>query len=117
MTRKVWSRWLEGFEAGRLEGQFSKEEIFEFYLNQVPYAANRRGVAQAAHYYFDRDLTTLSRKEMLALAVLVRAPSRMDLWKSTRRVDAAIERRRGWLKLRGWLSARDFLEPHRRLVS
>ena len=90
--RTVWSRWLEGFEAGRLEGQFSKEDIFEFYLNQVPYAANRRGAAQAAYYYFDRDLSTLSRKEMLALAVLVRAPSRMDLWKSTTRVDAAIER-------------------------
>ncbi len=90
--RTIWSRWLEGFEANRLEDQFTKEEIFEFYLNQVPYAANRRGTAQAANYYFDRDLTTLSRKEMLALAVLVRAPSRMDLWKSTKRVDAAIER-------------------------
>jgi len=90
--RKLWSRWLEGFEAGRLEDQFSKEDIFEFYLNQVPYASNRRGVAQAAHYYFARDLTTLSRKEMLALVVLVRAPSRMDLWESTHHVDAAIER-------------------------
>lgn len=90
--RTIWSRWLEGFEARRLEDQFSKEDIFEFYLNQVPYTANRRGAAQAAYYYFDRDLSTLSRKEMLALAVLVRAPSRMDLWKSTTRVDAAIER-------------------------
>ena len=101
--RKVWSRWLEGFEAERLEGQFSKEEIFEFYLNQVPYAANRRGVAQAAYYYFDRDLTTLSRKEMLALVVLVRAPSRMDLWKSTSRVDAAIERLTDLMVSRGAL--------------
>ena len=101
--RKLWSRWLEGFEAGRLEGQFSKEEIFEFYLNQVPYAANRRGVAQAAHYYFDRDLTTLSRKEMLALAVLVRAPSRMDMWKSTNRVNAAIERLTDLMVSRGVL--------------
>ncbi|HEU0264612.1 MAG TPA: penicillin-binding transpeptidase domain-containing protein, partial [Geobacterales bacterium] len=49
------------------------------YLNQVPYAANRRGVAAAARYYFDRDLTTLSSAEMLTLAVLVRAPGRLDL--------------------------------------
>jgi penicillin-binding protein 1C len=90
--RTVWSRWLEGFEAGRLETAFSKQEILEFYLNQVPYAANRRGVAQAAQYYFDRDLATLSQKEMLALVVLVRAPSRMDLWKNTDRVEASIER-------------------------
>ncbi|HEY3515677.1 MAG TPA: biosynthetic peptidoglycan transglycosylase, partial [Gammaproteobacteria bacterium] len=77
--RSVWSRWLEGFEARELEQRFTKNEILAFYLNQVPYAANRRGVRQAASYYFDRDLATLSKKEMLALAVLVRAPTRFDL--------------------------------------
>ena len=76
--RTLWSRWLEGWEARRLERRFSKAEILEFYLNQVPYAGRRRGVAQAARYYFDRDLSTLAPQEMLALAVLVRAPSRLD---------------------------------------
>ena len=90
--RTLWSRWLEGFEAGRLEERFSKDDILEFYLNQVPYTANRRGIVQAAQYYFDRDLETLSQKEMLALVVLVRAPSRMDLWKDTSRVNDSIER-------------------------
>ena len=78
--RTLWSRWLEGFEAQRLERRFSKSEIFEFYLNQVPYAANRRGVAQAARYFFDRSVDTLSLNEMFALAVMIRAPSRLDLW-------------------------------------
>src|SRR5262249_47878010 len=41
-----------------------------------------RGVVQAAHTYFDRAVHTLSRQEMLALAVLVRAPSRLDLRRS-----------------------------------
>ncbi len=77
--RTVWSRWLEGLEAAQLERRFSKADIFEFYLNQVPYAAQRRGVVQAARYYFGRDLDTLSRKEMLALAVMVRAPARLDV--------------------------------------
>ncbi|NNC36181.1 MAG: penicillin-binding protein 1C [Acidimicrobiales bacterium] len=90
--RTIGARWIEGFEAGRLEQNFSKNEILEFYLNQVPYTANRRGIAQAAHYYFDRDLDTLSQKEMLALIVLVRAPSRMDLWKDTKKVEGGIER-------------------------
>jgi len=79
--RTLWSRWLEGWEAVRLEKRFSKGEILECYLNQVPYAAQRRGVAQAALYYFDRDLDTLSLKEMLALAVMVRAPRRLDIHK------------------------------------
>jgi len=77
--RTLWSRWLEGIEAGRLEAKFSKSEIFEFYLNQVPYAGRRRGVSQAARYFFDRDPDTLSFKEMLALVVMVRAPSRLDV--------------------------------------
>ena len=63
-----------------------------FYLNQVPYGRQRRGVLQAAHTYFDRDLETLSPKEMLALAVLVRAPSRLDLARDAKRVEPAIRR-------------------------
>jgi len=80
--RTLWSRWLEGIEASLLEKRFSKYNILEFYLNEIPYAGQRRGVVQAAHYYFDRDLETLSRKEMLALTVMVRAPSRLDIHKS-----------------------------------
>lgn len=76
--RTLWSRWLEGFEAARFEKGFSKEQILECYLNQVPYAAQRRGVVQAGRYYFDRDLDTLSHQEVLALAVMVRAPGRLN---------------------------------------
>ncbi|AXQ29106.1 penicillin-binding protein 1C [Solimonas sp. K1W22B-7] len=88
--RTLWSRWVEGFEALRLDARFSKPDILEFYLNQVPYGANRRGVAPAAHYYFGRSLETLSEREMLALAVLVRAPSR--LVRQPEALDAAIAR-------------------------
>lgn len=88
--RSLWARWLEGWEARELERHFDKATILEFYLNQVPYAAQRRGVQQAATYYFDRDLNTLSEKEMLALAVLVRAPSRFDLYKSTERIEGRL---------------------------
>jgi penicillin-binding protein 1C len=90
--RTVWTRWLEGFEAGRLERRFSKDEILTFYLNQVPYASRRRGVRQAAELYFARDLETLSDREMLALAVLVRSPSRLDLREGLSSSADAIER-------------------------
>ena len=89
--RKIWSRWIEGFEAKKLSKHFSKAEILEFYLNQVPYAARRRGIVQAASYYFDRDLETLSKKEMLALAVLVRAPSRLDPYKDPSKLNKRVE--------------------------
>ncbi|MFZ2470054.1 MAG: transglycosylase domain-containing protein [Parvibaculum sedimenti] len=76
--RSLWSKWLEGFDAARLERRYTKSDILEFYLNQVPYASNRRGVAEAARFYFDRDLDTLDTREMLALAILPRAPSGLD---------------------------------------
>ena len=88
--RTPWSRWLEGFEARRLESQASKQQILTFYLNQVPYAYRRRGVVQAAHYYFNRDLETLTRQEMLALVVLVRSPNGMDLRHNVARANRAI---------------------------
>lgn len=90
--RTLWSRWVEGFEAMRLEARFSKAEILEFYLNQVPYGANRRGVVQAARYYFGRDLETLSEPEMLALAVMPRAPSRLDPVRAPQRLAGPIQR-------------------------
>ncbi|MFC4253644.1 transglycosylase domain-containing protein [Sinimarinibacterium flocculans] len=88
--RTLWSRWIEGWEAMRLERRFSKPEILEFYLNQVPYGANRRGVRPAAQYYFGRSLETLAPREMLALAVLLRAPSRLA--RDTEALDAGIGR-------------------------
>ena len=103
--RTVWRRWLEGFEAARLERRFSKDEILAFYLNQVPYAANRRGVRQAAELYFARDLATLSDREMLALAVLVRSPSRLDLWRDPAASEAAIGRLADLMLQRGAIDA------------
>ncbi len=91
-SRTLWSRWLEGFEAVRLEKQFAKAEIFEFYLNEVPYSRQRRGVLQAARLHFDRDLGTLTPAETLALAVLVRAPARLGMKKSEGDLSKSVQR-------------------------
>ena len=111
--RTIWSRWLEGFDAIRLENKFSKSTIIEFYLNQVPYASNRRGVQQAADFYFDRDLKTLSAAEMLALVVMVRAPSRFNLY----RKESAVKQ--GIANLSGRLLDKQFynMHTHKRILS
>ena len=90
--RRIWARWLEGFEAMALENGNTKSSILEFYLNQVPYAGNRRGVAQAALSYFNRSLDTLNLKEMMALVVLVRAPSSYDLGKNPGAIQPSLAR-------------------------
>ena len=73
--RTWFNRLVETLEAYRLEQRFSKEEILEFYLNQVPFSNQCRGISEAAQFYFDRTLDTLNPQEMLTLAVMVRAPS------------------------------------------
>lgn len=72
--RTLFSKWVEGFESSALEEHYSKSDILEFYINQVPFGAQRRGLKQAAHYYFGRDVETLNSKEILALVVLIRSP-------------------------------------------
>lgn len=104
--RTVWSRLLEGFEAARLEERFTKAEILEFYLNQVPYGRQRRGVLQAARLYFDRDPDTLSEDELLALAVLVRAPAMLSR-EGGRRLAAPLARLREALYRSGKLARSD----------
>ncbi|HEY3644408.1 MAG TPA: transglycosylase domain-containing protein [Gammaproteobacteria bacterium] len=115
--RTYWSRWVEGFEAAELEQRFSKADILEFYLNEVPYASGRRGVVQAARGYFDRDLETLSRKEMLTLAVLVRAPSAYDLWHGTHAVETPVQDLGAKLRDAGFMTDAQFValpaEPYR----
>ena len=105
--RTVWSRWVEGFEAYALESRFSKAEILEIYLNQVPYARQRRGIAQAARLYFDRDLHLLNPREALALAVLVRSPSRLDLFRNPSALGRSIEELGQRLFQAGMISHRD----------
>lgn len=105
--RTFWSRWLEGWEAYALEQRFSKAEILEFYLNQVPYARQRRGVVQASNYYFNRELRTLNNKELLALAVLVRAPSRLDPINNRQKIEKPIAHLANALGNRGLLSEKE----------
>lgn len=108
--RNLWSRWLESWEVRRLEAKFSKAEILAFYLDQVPYARNRRGVVQAARLYFDRDLRTLSVAETLALAVLVRSPSRLDPLRDPARVLPAVGRLATRLEAVGMLTSAEHAE-------
>jgi penicillin-binding protein 1C len=115
--RTLWSKWLETLEAMQLEQQTKKADILEFYLNQLPYAANRRGVLQAARYYFDRDVATLDHQEMLALVVLARAPSSFDLYKNAEKITGSMLRLATALNQQGILSAKELAEMPRQKLS
>lgn len=64
-------------EAIRLNFHHSKNDILEYYLNSLPFGHRVRGIKQAAHYFFNKELINLNTDEIATLAVLPRSPSRL----------------------------------------
>ncbi len=61
-----------------LERRYSKDEILEFYLNQVPFGQNAYGVESAANTYFDKKAKDLSLAESAVLVSLLPSPSMLS---------------------------------------
>ena len=59
----------------RIEREFSKQEILEFYLNTYFFGKSAYGVTAAAQIYFGKELSGLSLSEAAILVGLLRAPS------------------------------------------
>jgi 1A family penicillin-binding protein len=71
ITRKIKELIL----AFRLEKQFTKDEILNLYLNQIPYGLNSYGVEAASQTFFNKPAEKLSLPEAALLAALPKAPS------------------------------------------
>ena len=58
-----------------LERRYSKDEILELYLNQIPWGANAYGVGAASSLYFGKLAKDLSLEEAALLAAMIKAPT------------------------------------------
>ncbi|MGB5018143.1 MAG: PBP1A family penicillin-binding protein [Candidatus Moraniibacteriota bacterium] len=58
-----------------VEQKFSKDEILEMYLNEIPYGSNAYGIEAATQTYFGKHAKELSLDEAAILASLPKAPS------------------------------------------
>ncbi|PIR01821.1 MAG: penicillin-binding protein [Candidatus Nealsonbacteria bacterium CG_4_9_14_0_2_um_filter_37_38] len=58
-----------------LERKFSKDQILEFYLNQIPFGQNCYGVQSASKTYFGKPVSEISLPEAATLVALIKAPS------------------------------------------
>ncbi|MDA3839754.1 MAG: PBP1A family penicillin-binding protein [Patescibacteria group bacterium] len=65
----------EIISAIKIESLFTKDEILEMYLNNIPYGSNAYGVAAASEIYFNKKVQDLSLMESAYLAALPKAPS------------------------------------------
>ncbi|HEY3997303.1 MAG TPA: PBP1A family penicillin-binding protein [Candidatus Xenobia bacterium] len=61
--------------AMQIEKRFTKDEIFELYMNQIYFGSGAYGVEAAAHTYFGKKLKDLTLDEAAVIAGLPAAPS------------------------------------------
>ena len=61
-----------------LERQYSKEEIIEWYLNQVPFGSNFYGIETASQGFFNKSADQVTIGEAAALAALIQSPSALS---------------------------------------
>ena len=80
LTHEVsWQRKVkEMFVAWELEDIYSKDEILEFYVNQIFYANNCYGIESASQKYFGKSVSDCSVSEVAFLCAIPNSPSLFD---------------------------------------
>lgn len=74
--KKITRKIKEALLSYQLEKRFSKDEIFELYLNQIFFGNTAYGIKAAARVYFQKSLDQLTLAEGAMLAGLPKAPSK-----------------------------------------
>lgn len=83
LKRKAQEAWL----AFKLENNYTKEQIFEIYINKIYYANGIHGIETAAKYYFGKSLDELELHERAFLAGLPQSPNNYDPYVYPERAD------------------------------
>lgn len=76
--RSIERKVREAVLAMRIEGQLSKEQILELYMNEIYLGGRSYGVGAAALNYFGKSLGDLTLAENAMLAGLPQAPGRVN---------------------------------------
>lgn len=81
-SRNYTNKFIELFRAIQLELNYSKDEIFEIYLNKIPFGGNIEGVGAASVLYFGKNPDKLSLAQAVALSVIPNNPNQLNISKS-----------------------------------
>lgn len=71
-------KWQELAVALRIEQKYTKDQIFELYLNDIYLGNGIYGIGTAAQYYFHEPASKLTLSEGATLAGMIRAPEDYD---------------------------------------
>ncbi len=84
--RSIGRKLSEQSAAREMEKHYSKDQILEAYLNQIPFGHDWYGVESAAQHYFGKSASKLSLPEAAALAAMPKGPALYDPLKYPDRV-------------------------------
>ncbi len=88
---KTWQRKVEEiFIAQNLEKKYTKDQILEFYLNNIYYGNGYYGIGAAGRGYFDSGVDEL---DLSQIAFLCAIPNNPTVYDPVTHMDHAIERR------------------------
>ncbi len=64
--------------AMELDRRYSKDQILEWYLNQIPFGSNAYGVEAASQTFFKKPVSEISLAEAATLTALIQSPSSLS---------------------------------------
>jgi membrane peptidoglycan carboxypeptidase len=82
-------KFRELLVALQIEAQFSKQEILEAYINQIPFGVGAYGIGEAARTFFGKTAGELTLAEASLLAGLPKSPTRYNPFRYPDRARAA----------------------------
>lgn len=89
--RNILSKLIEVVRAFQFEIHYSKNEILEFYLSNLPYGGNIEGVKAASYIYFNKPPAKLSLAESVVLTVVPNDPNNLRPDKSTDNLNSFVK--------------------------
>lgn len=98
LTREktVERKFMEMLIAFKIERKFDKNEILDFYLNQIPYGSNAYGIQSAAETFFGKNARDLTLDEAALLAALPKATTYYSPYGNNK--DELIERQKSIIR-------------------
>lgn len=90
MESTVWRKITEAVIAQEVEKLYTKEQILEFYTNNVNYANGCYSFESASEYYFQKPSTELTVAE---IALITGIPNNPSKYNPLKHMDAALERK------------------------
>ena len=100
-------KFQELFLAIKLDNEYSKNQILEWYLNTIYYGRGAHGIQAAAETYFGKNAADLTVAEGAVLASSIRSPALYDPANHPEAADERFDYVLDGMVEEGWLSERD----------